>query len=151
MPYRIRVPGLLRLVVMMRGYSQQNEILNFFVTNDQVQKISLEIINFATSSTFVIWREEKSRVMINLKRINIKFYLNVYSLFKQNTILSFFDDLIVCSSIDFIKEFFQQLIDSKNYWKTTFVSQHRNLEWLMISNINLNNISRFFNTEWREF
>jgi DNA/RNA endonuclease YhcR with UshA esterase domain len=31
-----------------------NEILNSFVTNDQVQKISLEIINLAISSTFVI-------------------------------------------------------------------------------------------------
>jgi hypothetical protein len=121
-----------------------NEILNFFVTNDQIQKISLEIINLAASSTFVIWRKEKSRVMINLRRINIKLYSNVYSLFKQNTILSFFDDSIVFSSIDLIKEFSQQSIDSKNYWKTTFVSQHRDLEWLTISSINLNNSSKFF-------
>jgi hypothetical protein len=121
-----------------------NEILNSFVTNDQIQKISFEIINFATSSTFVIWRKRKSRVMINLKRINIKLYLNVYSLFKQNTILFSFDDSIVFSSIDFIKEFFQQSNESKNYWKTTFVSQHRELEWLTISSMNLNNTSRFF-------
>jgi predicted transposase YbfD/YdcC len=121
-----------------------NEILNFFVTNDQVQKISFKIINFAISSTFVIWWKEKSRVMINLRRINIKLYSNVYSLLKQNTILCFFNDSIVFSSIDFIKEFFQQSINSKNYWKTTFVSQHRELEWLTISSMNLNNISRFF-------
>ncbi len=31
-----------------------NEILDFFVTDDQVQKVSLEIISFATSSTFVV-------------------------------------------------------------------------------------------------
>jgi predicted XRE-type DNA-binding protein len=121
-----------------------NEILNSFVTDDQVQKISLEIINLAISSTFVIWRKKKSRVMINLRRINIRLYSNVYSLFKRNTILFFFDDSIVFSSIDFIKEFFQQSIDSKDYWKTTFVSQHRELEWLTISSINLDNISRFF-------
>ncbi len=52
--------------------------------------------------------------------------------------------MIVFSSIDFIKEFFQQSIDLKNYWKTTFVSQHRDLKWLTISSMNLNNISRFF-------
>jgi hypothetical protein len=56
----------------------------------------------------------------------------------------FFDDSIVFFSIDFIKEFFQQSIDSKNYWKTTFVSQHREFEWLTISNMNLNNTSKFF-------
>jgi hypothetical protein len=121
-----------------------NEILNFLVTDDQVQKISLEIINFATSSAFVVWRKEKSRVMINLRRINIRLYSNVYSLFKQNTILFSFDDSIVFSSIDLIKEFFQQSIDSKDYWKTTFVSQHRELEWLTISSMSLDNISKFF-------
>jgi hypothetical protein len=81
--------------------------------------------------------------MINLKRFNIKLYLNVYSLFKQNTIF-FFNNSIIFSSIDFIKEFFQQLIDLKNYWKMTFILQHRDLEWLMISSMNLNNISEFF-------
>jgi hypothetical protein len=121
-----------------------NEILDFFVTNDQIQKISFEIINFAISSTFVVWRKRKSRVMINLRRINIKLYSNAYSLLKQNTIFSFLDDSIVFSSIDLIKEFFQQSIDSKNYWKTTFVSQHRDLEWLTIFNMSLNNTSRFF-------
>jgi hypothetical protein len=121
-----------------------NEILNFFVTNDQVQKISFEIINLATSSAFVVWRKEKSRVMINLRRINIRFYSNVYSLLKQNTIFFSFENSIVFSSIDLIKEFFQQSIDSKNFWKTTFISQHREFEWLTISSMSLNNTSRFF-------
>jgi hypothetical protein len=31
-----------------------NEIMNSFVANDQIQKISFETINLATSSTFVI-------------------------------------------------------------------------------------------------
>jgi hypothetical protein len=128
-----------------------NEILNFFMTNNQIQKISFEIINSATSFAFVIWRKKKSRIMINLKRINIRLYSNVYSLLKQNTILFFFDDSIVFSSIDFIKEFFQQSIDSKNYWKTTFVSQHRELEWLTMSSMNSNNISKFFQHRMKRF
>jgi hypothetical protein len=121
-----------------------NEIMNFFIADDQIQKISFETINFATSSTFVIWRKKKSRVVIDLKRINIKFYSNVYSLSKQNTILSFFDELTIFSSIDLLKNFFQQSIDSKNYWKTTFVSQHRDLEWFIVFNMNLNNTFEFF-------
>jgi hypothetical protein len=48
-----------------------NEILDFFVTNNQIQKYSFEIINLAISSTFVTWRKEKSREMINVRRINI--------------------------------------------------------------------------------
>jgi hypothetical protein len=121
-----------------------NEIMNSFVADEQIQKISFKTINLAISSTFVIWRKEKSRVVINLKRINIKLYLNVYSLSKQNTILSSFDESTIFSFIDLIKNFFQQSIDSKNYWKTTFVSQHRDLEWLIVFNMNLNNTSEFF-------
>ncbi len=69
-----------------------NEIMNSFVADEQIQKNSFETINLAISSTFVIWRKEKSRVVINLKRINIKFYSDAYLLSKQNTILFFFDE-----------------------------------------------------------
>ncbi len=121
-----------------------NEIMNFFVADEQIQKISFETISLAISSTFVIWRKEKSRVVINLKRINIKFYSDAYSLSKQNTILSFFDESTIFSFIDLIKDFFQQSIDSKNYWKTTSVSQHRDLEWFIVFSMNLNNTFEFF-------
>jgi hypothetical protein len=121
-----------------------NEIMNSLVADEQIQKVSFETISFATSSTFVIWRKEKSRVVINLRRINIRFYSDVYSLSKQNTILSSFDESTIFSFIDLIKDFFQQSIDSKNYWKTTFVSQHRDLEWFIVFNMSLNNISEFF-------
>jgi hypothetical protein len=121
-----------------------NEIMNSFVADEQIQKVSFETISLATSSTFVVWRKEKSRVVINLRKINIKFYSDAYSLSKQNTILSSFDESTIFSSIDLIKDFFQQSIDSKNYWKTTFVSQHRDLEWFIVFNMNLNNTSEFF-------
>jgi hypothetical protein len=128
----------------IKNKKTMNEIMNSFVADDQIQKISFETISLAISSTFVIWRKEKSRVVINLKRINIKFYSNVYSLSKQNTILSFFDESTIFSFIDLIKSFFQQSIDSNNYWKTTFVSQHRDLEWFIVFNMNLDNTFEFF-------
>jgi hypothetical protein len=121
-----------------------NEIMNLLVSDDQIQKISFETINLAISSTFVIWRKEKSWVVIDLREINIRFYSDVYSLSKQNTILSSFDESTIFSFIDLIKNFFQQSIDSKNYWKTTFVSQHRDLEWFIVFSMNLNNTFEFF-------
>jgi hypothetical protein len=128
----------------IKNKKTMNEIMNSFVADDQIQKISFETINLATSSTFVIWRKEKSRVVINLRRINIKLYSNVYSLSKQNTILSSFDESTIFSSIDLIKNFFQQSIDSKNSWKTTFVSQHRDLEWFIVFSMSLENTFEFF-------
>ena len=42
------------------------------------------------------------------------------------------------------ERFFQQETDPKDWWKTTFVTPHRGLEWLTISNMNLGNTPGFF-------
>jgi hypothetical protein len=112
--------------------------------NSRFSTVPLGTISPAASPAFVVWRKGKPRVVIDLRRINIKIYSDAYSLLKQNTIFSSLDDSIVFSSINLIKEFFQQSIDSKDYWKTTFVSQHRDLEWLTISSMSLDNNSNFF-------
>ena len=82
--------------------------------------------------------------MIDLQKINTRLYSDVYSLSKQNIILFFLNDLKIFSSIDFTKEFFQQNINSKNYWKTTFANFHNKLKWLTIISIKLKNTSKFF-------
>jgi hypothetical protein len=38
----------------IKNKKTMNEIMNFLVADDQIQKISFETINLATSSTFVI-------------------------------------------------------------------------------------------------
>ena len=113
-----------------------NEIFDFFVKNERVQKMFLKIIFSAFSFVFVIWKNNKSKIMMNLKKINTRFYFDVYSLSKQNIKLFSLNDSEIFSSINFIKEFFQQNIDSKNYWKATFVIFHKKLKWLTIFNMN---------------
>ena len=90
---------------------------------------------------FVIWKNEQLRIMINLTRINTKLYFDAYFLSKQNTILSSLKDS---------KRFFQQKIELKNWWKIIFVTFHRGLEWLTISNMKLKNVFDFFQSRMKK-
>ena len=121
-----------------------NEILNSLAKKDKVQKISLKIVFFVFSSAFIVWKNEKFRIVIDLKKINTKLYSNAYSLSKQNVIFLFLSKFEIFFSINFIKGFFQQEIKSENKWKTTFVTFHRDLKWLTISNMKFDNTSDFF-------
>ena len=127
-----------------------NEIFDFFVKNERVQKLFLKIIFSAFSPVFVIWKNNKSKIMMNLRKINTRLYFDVYSLSKQNIILFSLSGSEIFSSINFIKEFLQQNIDSKNYWKTTFATFHKKLKWLTIFNMNLKNISNFFQNRMKK-
>ena len=127
-----------------------NEIMNSLLAKERVQKISLEIISSTFSSIFVIWRNEKFRMIVNLRRINNRLYFNVYFLSRQNTVLSSLKESMIFFSIDFIKEFFQQSIESRDYWKIIFVSQHRDLKWLTVVSMNLKNTSRFFQSRMKK-
>ena len=59
-----------------------NEILNLLLKQNCIQKISLKISLITVLSTFVIWKNKKFKIVINLKKVNIKFYLNVYLLLR---------------------------------------------------------------------
>ena len=127
-----------------------NEIFNFFVKNERVQKMFLKIIFLTFSFVFVIWKNNKLKIMINLRKINTRLYFDVYSLSKQNIILFSLNGSEIFSSINFIKKIFQQNIDSKNYWKTTFVTFHKKLKWLTIFSMNLKNTSNFFQNRMKK-
>ena len=73
----------------IKNKKAMNEILNSLMKNDKIQKISLKTISSIALFVFVVWKNEKSRIIIDLKRINIKLYSDAYSLFKQNTIFFF--------------------------------------------------------------
>ena len=89
-----------------RNQKAINEIFDFLLYQSRLQKIFLKQIFSTTSSTFVIWKNDKFKMMINLRKINIKLYSNVYSLFRQNTILNALDEVTIFSSINLIKSFF---------------------------------------------
>ena len=134
----------------MKDRKAMNEILNSFEKDDRIQKMFLKTIFSTTSFVFVIWKGDKSKIVINLKKINIKLHSNVYSLSKQNIILSSFDDSEIFFFIDLTKGFFQQNTDLKNWWKTTFVTSHKSFEWLTISNMKLKNTSDFFQNRMKK-
>ena len=127
-----------------RNKRVMNEMLNPFFEKRRVQKILLKIVSSTSSSIFVIWKNEKSRVIIDFKRINTRLYSDAYFFSKQNTILFSLNDSEIFSFINLTKEFFQQKIESKDWWKIIFVTSHRGLKWLTINNMKLNNTFKFF-------
>ena len=133
-----------------KNHKAMNEILNSLIKKNRIQKISLKTIFSVFFSTFVIWKNEKLRMIIDLKKINTRLYLNAYSLFKQNVIFSFLNESKIFFSINFIKDFFQQKIKSDDRWKTTFVTFHRDLKWLTISNMKFNNTFGFFENRMKK-
>ena len=134
----------------VKNKKTMNEIFDFFVKDKRVQKMFLKTIFSAFFFVFVIWKNNKSKIVINLRKINTRLYSDVYSLLKQNIILSFLDDSKIFSSIDFTKEFFQQDINSKNYWKTTFATFHKELKWLTVFSMKLKNTSKFFQNRMKK-
>ena len=105
-----------------RNRKTMNEILNFLVTQDRIQKISLKMFFATIFSVFVIWKNEKSKVIVDFKKINTRLYSNVYFLSRQNIILSVLNDFIVFFFVNFIKKKFNktlnQSIDEKLFsWR----------------------------------
>ena len=128
-----------------------NEILNFLVTQDRIQKISLKMFSATIFSIFVIWKNEKSKIIVDFKKINTQLYSNVYFLSRQNIILSVLNDFIVFSFVNLIKNFFQQDIKSVDWWKIIFVTFHRNQKWLTIFTMKFANIFDFFQHRIKKF
>lgn len=105
-----------------------NKILNPLIKDKRVQKIFLKMIFLAFFSPFVVWKNEKLKIIIDFRKINFKLYSDAYSLSKKDIILSFLKRFEIFSSINLTKGFFQQDIDSKDYWKIIFATVHRRLK-----------------------
>ena len=128
----------------LRDRKAINDVLNSLIRQSRVQKIFLRKSLMISSFVFVIWKNDKSRIVINLKKINSKLYSNAYSLLKQDTILEAFKDFVIFSSLDMTKSFFQQKTKRFDWWKITFVTFHWNQKLLMMSIMKLVNILEFF-------
>ena len=53
-------------------------------------------------------------MIINLRKINIRLYSDVYSLSRQDTILNVLNEVTIFNLIDFTKSFFQQETQFQN-------------------------------------
>lgn len=130
--------------LFMQNCWVMNLILDNLVKQQWVKKISLRELSLVMSSAFIMWRNEKSHVVVNLRCVNTKLLLNVYFLLKQDIILFALKDSIIFSSLNIIKSFFQVSIALKNRWKTSFVTSHCDHEKLMIFTMRLTNLSDYF-------
>ena len=97
-----------------RNKKIMNEILNFLIENEKIQKISLKIMFFVVSSIFIVWKNNKFKIIIDLKKINIKLYFDAYFFSKKNIILFSLNDSKIFSSINLTKIFFQQNTKFRN-------------------------------------
>jgi hypothetical protein len=91
----------------------------------------------AASPAFVVWRNGKPRVVVDLRRVNTKLRLDAYPLPKQDDILSALGGSTVFSSLDLVKSFFQQTIATEDRWKTAIVTQHRGQEQFTVATMGL--------------
>ena len=64
----------------------------------------------AASPAFIIWKNNKPHIIVDLQKINTVLYPDAYLLSKQNTILRALGGGIIFLMIDIIKGFFQQPI-----------------------------------------
>ena len=110
----------------------------------KVKRVPLGQPSAAASPAFVIWKNNKPRVVVDLRRVNSAVYPDAYPLPKQDTILQALGGGVVFSSLDIVKSFFQQAIREEDQWKTAFVTPHRGHEMLCVATMGLINSPGFF-------
>lgn len=119
-------------------------IIDPLVAQGRVKKVPLGQPSAAASPAFVVWKNNKPRVVVDLRRVNTAVYPDAYPLPKQDTILSALGGAVIFSSLDIVKSFFQQPIAEEDQWKTAFVSPKRGQEMLTVATMGLINSPGFF-------
>lgn len=119
-------------------------IIDPLVEQGRVKKVPLGQPSAAASPAFVVWKNNKPRVVVDLRKVNTAVYPDAYPLPKQDTILSSLGGATVFSSLDIVKGFFQQPIAEEDQWKTAFVTARRGHEMLTVATMGLINSPGFF-------
>ena len=83
-----------------------DSILDPLVEQGRIEKVPLGIPSAVSSPAFIVWKNRKPRVVVDLRKINIKLYPDAYLLPKQDTILGALGGSVVFSSVDLTKGFF---------------------------------------------
>ena len=96
------------------------------------------------SPAFVVYRNGRPRVVVDLRRVNTKLRLDAYPLPKQDTILSALGGSVAFSSLDMTKSFFQQKVAPEDRWKLAIVTAHRGHEQMTAASMGLATTPSFF-------
>ncbi|PFH62963.1 hypothetical protein XA68_10714 [Ophiocordyceps unilateralis] len=98
----------------------------------------------AAAPAFIVWRQGKPRMVVDLRRTNTKLLHDAYPLPRQDEILKSLQGSEVFSVLDLTKGFFQQPIRRQDRWKQAFVTAHRGHERLTVSTMGLATSPAFF-------
>lgn len=79
-----------------------------------IELVPLGQPSLTASPAFVVWKNGKPRVVVDLRRVNIKMFLNAYPLPRQDTILQALSGSVIFGSVDMVRSFFQQPIAPKD-------------------------------------
>ena len=77
-----------------------DSILDPLVEQGCVEKVPLGTPSAASSPAFVVWKNGKPRVVVDLRKVNTKLYPDAYPLPKQDTILGALGGSVVFSLVD---------------------------------------------------
>ena len=128
----------------LRDKNALDSILDPLKRQKRIEKVPLGDPSAASSPAFVVWKGDKPRIVVDLRRVNSLSYPDAYPLPKQDDILQALGGAVIFSSIDMTKGFFQQDIAEEDRWKTAFVTPHRGHERFTVSTMGLMNSPGFF-------
>jgi hypothetical protein len=84
-----------------------DEILDPLKAAGVIEDVPLGEPSPVASPAFVIWRDGKARVIVDLRRVNTKLHLDAYPLPKQEDIFAQIGGAVIFSILDIVKSFFQ--------------------------------------------
>ena len=121
-----------------------DSILNPMKADGALEDVPLGQPSPVASPAFVVYRNGKPRVVVDLRRVNTKLRLDAYPLPKQDTILSALGGSVAFSSLDMTKSFFQQKVAPEDKWKLAIVTAHRGHEQMTVASMGLATTPSFF-------
>jgi hypothetical protein len=127
-----------------RDLTAMDSILDPLTQAGRIEKVPLGGRSAAASPAFIVWNKGKPRVVVDLRRINLKLFPDAYPLPRQDDVLQAMGGGVIFSSLDITKGFFQQPIRPQDRWKTAFTTPHRGLEQLTVSTMGLASSPGFF-------
>jgi hypothetical protein len=89
-----------------RDRMEVDKILDQLVEGGCVESMPLEHPSASISPVFVIWNKGKPRLVVDLKKVNAKLYLDAYPSPRQDDVLGALGDSCIFTSLDMQKSFF---------------------------------------------
>ncbi|EGE02699.1 hypothetical protein TEQG_01734 [Trichophyton equinum CBS 127.97] len=93
-------------------------VLDPLLQGGQIEKVRLTAASPFASPAFVVWKNDKPRIVVDMRKLNTKVIPNAYPLPRQDAILDDLGGSIIFSSMDITKGFFQQPVAAEDTWKS---------------------------------